>query len=665
MESNNKQELSSGSKILQLLKAAGNAVLMVIVAPFMFLNESRRALSEKVYNGLAGAFRMVIGVLLAFAASAYTGHYLGWTHGFGPEVWLSSGIVAWFASYCFAWPLVYLLSIRPAIKLAELVWQAFHRVTKKYADAVFGGTVRAVASVLPGSQSAWKKVEERKDNWVTRLALALSYPVSLAAGAYAGWFSFEALSSLAGGGLAVSALAMGAGTFVALVLVAALWQCIEEGKLPFVALALGVGLERLFSPDLASMANLAHLPVFLQVAIHALAVVAFVWYLFPLAHLALSGGLIKWLVEKLKPLNESVYDDRDRDYSVFFHNLTTIAASIIATSLAYSFTLAIGLPIYVSVIALAIVASAAYLWVYDVVDHGGGTFITGLASSVYAGYYLSSSYFAWGHGGGLWIALPLGILFALVWLVLLFPLAYLLLKPVFVLTRISKLGPALARLHEHVERGFQSLSRQLMKVYDASYGERSSYQVWFLHASNLALAALLVLNWESIAGILPEFARGETAAVIGKILIAGLSYILVGKFLQKSGIGIAFVGAMAALAFGIWLSSATLATGAVWPALAIVGVLGWLAAFCLLFPAGYLGLRFVANPLVASWTASALSKLHDFAWSSFSFVWEGFLAAYRLLSRLLFKPIAAAIGGAAARIARVYKQLRDKIIKSS
>lgn len=653
----------TGNSLLKLLAKIGNGILMLFVTPIMLLNEFRRELSKDVYSGWSGAFRAAIGALLAFSAAGGVGYHLGWELGWRSWGWVSTGVLAWFATYCFAWPLFYLFPVKPAFKLAELFWDGFERLAKSYAESIFGGTVRAVSSILPGSSSAWTKLlVEKKDNWVTKTVIGLSYPVSLAGSAYLGHTVYQLVLAGLGSALLGTTLGVGAGLLAGLTLAGALWQCISEGKLPFVAIALGFGLDRVFSPELNGAAALVSSNVYVGVGLHLLAVVAFVSYVFPLIMLALAGGLIKWLVEKLKPINEKAYDDRDNDYRAFFGNVTTLAVTGIAVWQAYIWASAISLPLWGLVPALAVLGLAVYLWFYDVVDHGGGTFITGALVSLYAGWKVGAGFDAWGHAGGIWMAIPLGVVSVLVVAAVLFPLAYLALKSVLVTLRVSKLGKPLAKLHDAVEKGCHKVARELMHAYDNSYHDRSGYQVWFLHAGNLALAIAAALALPQLSGHLPSFAAPAASWIASQVFVGLLSYILVGRFLQKSTIGTEFVGAISSLAFAVWLSSVTLAAGASWWSLTIVGVLAWTAGFALLFPAAYIVLRLPLKYLLASWSTVVLVKLHDFAWSCFVVVWDRFVAVYRLLDRIIFEPLRDAIAAASHKVSDAYGWLRDKIL---
>jgi hypothetical protein len=662
-----------GNRFVNLLKAIGNAILMVFVTPIMILNELRRELSKDVYSGWEGGCRAAIGALLGLAAAGSTGHYLGWVLEWHTAAWVGSGVLAWFATYCYAWPLFYLFPVKPAFKGAELAWDAIREVSKKYADKVFGGLVRSISSVLPGSGSAWTKVlGEKKDSWVGKATVGLSYPITLAGSAYAGYLVYGSVTGYVGAGILGITCGVGAGLLAGLTIAGAIWNFIDEGKLPFVAFALGFGVDRVFNPEISGISSLVHLNGYLSLIGHAVAVLAFVFYVFPLVYLALSGGLIKYLVEKLKPLNERAYDDRDKDYTEFFHNAATLAVTGIAVWQGFVWGSAIGLPVWGLIPALAIVASFAYLWVFDVVDHGGGTFFTGLAASAYSGWFVGSHYLGAALPGGVWMAYPVGIVSALVMGAVLFPAAYLVVKPIFVLTRISKLGKPLSRLHKAIEDGFHRLTQELMRVYDNSYRDRSGYQTWFLHAANIAVTALVALHTPGFLswahGHVPSILAfmvpvSAVAVLVSQVVLGTLSYILVGKFLQKSNVGIEFIGGLSSLALATWLCSHTLAVNASIWATMLVGVIGWVAGMALLFPIAYIAFRFPAKFLLASWTSTILVKVHAFAWSAFLVVWNQIVAVYKIVDTAIFVPVRNMIAAASHRVSDAYEWVRSKILR--
>lgn len=664
---------TGGNRLVNLLKAIGNAILMVFVTPIMILNELRRELSKDVYSGWEGAFRACIGGLLGLLAAGATGHYLGWVLQWHTAAWVGSGVLAWFATYFYAWPLFYLFPVKPAIKGAELAWDAFREVSKKYADRVFGGLVRAISAVLPGSGSAWTKVlGEKKDSWVGKATIGLAYPITLAGSTYAGYLVYGSVIGSLGATILGITCGVGAGLLVGLSIAGAIWNFIEEGKLPFVAVALGFGVDRVFSPEISGVSSLLHLNGYLSLIGHTIAIVGFVAYLFPLVYLAFAGGLIKYLVEKLKPLNERAYDDRDKDYTEFFHNAATLVFTGIAIQQGFVWGCAIGLPVWGLIPALVVLGAFAYLWVFDVVDHGGGTFFTGLAASLYSGWCVGSHYFADGFPGGAWVAIPAGIISALVMGVVLFPSGYLIAKPIFVLTRISKLGKPLSRLHKAVEDGFHKLSQELMHAYDNSYRDRSGYQVWFLHVANIAIAAVLALHTPGfltwLHGHLPSMLAflvpaGSIAVTVSQVVLAGLSYILLGKFLQKSNVGTEFIGGLSALALATWLCSYTLAAGGSNWAVMVVGVIGWVAGFVPLFPIAYILFRYPAKLLLASWSSTILVKVHNFAWGSFLLVWNQIVAVYKIVDNAIFVPVRNMIAAASHRVSDAYEWVRNKILR--
>lgn len=660
----------SGNTILNFLKTVGNFLLMVVVTPVVIINEFRRDLANDVYgHGFAGALRAVIGGFLGFAASGYAGYELGWVLNWHTAAWVSLGVVAWFVTYCFAWPLFYLVPIKwPALKIAELACDEFRELAKNYAEKLFGGFVRGLSHLLPGSAGAWAKVldPQKKESWVSKATIGLAYPISLVSSIYAGYSVYGLVAGYFSSPLLSLSLGVAAGLLSGLSLLGMLWEFIDKGKLPFVAVALAVGLDRVFSPEISGLSALLSLGGYLSIIGHALSIAFFVAYLFPLVNLLLSGGIIKWLVDQLKPLNEKAYDDRDKDYSEFFRNLATLVVTGIVIHQAFVWGTAITLPLWAFIPGLVAVSLFAYLWFYDVVDHGGGTFITGAASSLYAGWSAGSFWVSAGYAGGMWMAIPVGVVSTLLMGVLLFPGAYLILKPILVTLRISMLGKPLTRLHKAVEDGFHKVTTELMHAYDNSYRDRTGYQTWFLHACNIGIAGVVAWQLPAVLAHAPAFVvhllSGASALIAAQVVGAVLSYILIGKFLQKSNIGTEFIGAISSLALAVWLNSHVVAVGAgIWTT-AIVGIVGWIGGFVLGFPIAYIIVRYPAKFILASWSTTILVQLHDFAWSCFVVVWDKFVAVYRAVDKAILLPIRNALSAAGHKVDEAYNWLRDKIM---
>lgn len=659
--------------MLDLLKRVGNAILMVLVTPIMLANEFRKALSDTVYHGFEGGLRACFGVLLGLGGAGALGHYLGWTLNWHTSAWVSAGVASWFAIYWFAWPLLYLGAVKPAFQIAQLGWDVFQGVSKKYADKVFGGLVRGLSKCLPGSAGAWDKVlGDKKDSWVSKLVVGLAYPVTLIGSFMLGLQVFHGVAGGFSSEIFGVTLGVVAGIIAGGTVLGAIWQFIDHGKLPFVVVALAVGLDRVFSNEISGASSLLHLNGYYSIITHVLAGVVFLGYVFPIAHLLLSGGFIKWLVQQLKPLNEKAYDDKDKVFTEFFHNAFNLLLTGTALYQAYTWAAVIALPVYALVPALLAVALFVYFWTFDVLDHGGGTFFTGLGTSVYAGWKVYGLYMALGLAGHAWMAVPVALLSALVVGVVLFPAAYVyVFKPVCNKLGISKLGAPLTKAHKYLEAKAQKVANLLSQAYTSSYRDKTSYQVWFLHAANLVFTGVLAYTLPSVLSFASQHVPAFVASVltaawlngpVAVVCVAALSYILVGRFLQKSNVGTEFVGGISSLALAVWATAVTDAAAVSNISAVIVGVTAWLAGYLLFFPAAYIGLRYPAKPLLASWSTAILVAVHEFSWNLFSVVWTQFERVYKVLDNALFVPLRKAVSAASNRVSAAYNWVRDRIL---
>ena len=654
---------SNDSAWLRALKALGNGVLTLIVTPFMLLNELRRELNNTVYQKNDGWFRAIIGGILAFLAAGYTGYHLGWVSNWSAWTWVPSGVGAWFATYCYLWPLFYLFPVKPAFKLASLGWDGLERVTKPYAERFFGGIVSALGKVLPGSGNAWKKVNDKKENWVTKIVGVLSYFGSGATGVYAGYKVYAVIAAASSSVVFGTTTGVFCGLLTALLAISLFWQCIEYGKLNFIAIGLATGLDLIYQQKVLALASLLHIEGVYVYVLNAALLLTFVAYAFPLAHLALSGGFIKWVIEQLKPINKETYDDHEKDYAKFFHNVMTLSLTAVALFYAVGWLVSVGMPIWAFTAMAAVLLLVSYLWIYELLDNGGGNFFLGAGISVYAGYKLGACYVALGLTGGLWIAIPLGIVSALLFGYTAFPIAYVLLKRTSLKTGLTKAGVALEKFHTSVEEKAKKVAEKLWTVYDNSYRDRSGYQVWFWHATNIAIAVLLALSLPVLgAKVHIAWLATVLCSITAQVVTGLLSYLLVGKFLQKSNIGNEFLGGVSSLALAVWFCSVAVATGSSTLVTVLIGCLAWVVGVGLLFPAVYIAFRYPAKYVLASWSTKLLVTVYDFAWSLFSVVWEQVLRVYRVVDNALFIPLRNAFMAAMRRVNDAYNWVRDRII---
>src|SRR5271170_3658806 len=91
-------------------------VLAFTVMPFY---EAAKWLSNKVYRGWVGGLRALLGVGLGVTAGIAAGHYLRSDLGYSTWLWLPSGLIGFAATLWYAWPVAYLIAVKPLMDLAE------------------------------------------------------------------------------------------------------------------------------------------------------------------------------------------------------------------------------------------------------------------------------------------------------------------------------------------------------------------------------------------------------------------------------------------------------------------------------------------------------------------------------------------------------------------
>lgn len=630
--------------------------LLLIAAIFYPFIEGARYLTTRAYfrHWTNWLFCLPIGAFLSFAGAAMSAsHFAANSSTF---VWLLYGLGGLAATFFYLWPALYLAIVKPAWKLAELVWDAVQVVSKKHAGPFFSGLVKFLG-LLPGSSQAWHTVTEtRAKSWVNNTLQGLFVVGS----GYFGWklgvIAHALVTSVLPATLGwaiVWPLSFGAGLLAFLTVCGTLWTLVEYGKIPFIGATLGVGNTIAFAKPLAALGASLGLTGGLVYVAHAVSFVLFVAYAFPLAYIVLSGGFVKWLVDQIKPLAEKAYDDKDKDYRKFFHHVCNLAATAGISVAAYLICGTLGLSFAVTVAVTAIAAVVAYLEVFDLIDHSAGTALIGTVASLYVMWLIGSNYVAAGYMGGLWGAVPTSLVLGLIFGSVVFPLAYLAVKAVLHGLKISYLGKPLDAVHKQANEVARKVTRHLKKAYDSTYSDRTGYQAWFLHVCNFAFTAAAYFAATYFLG------TGALGITLG-VLAAFGTYCLGGEFLTGWSGGIRCVGSLTAIVAAIGTGAVIYNGGySLWIVIPTAMTAGSLA-YSLAFPLGYLGLRLIANPLFASWSSAILVKLHSFAWGFFEVFWDKFVVALDLIVKVL-APFWRVIGSAFSKVAAIYASIRDRI----
>jgi hypothetical protein len=389
--------------------------------------------------------------------------------------------------------------------------------------------------------------------------------------------------------------------------------------------------------------------------------VAFVGYVFPLVNVFFTLGLLEKLWKIVKPLPEKTYDDRKNSYSEFFHHLVNIATTggigygtwAIATG-------SLALPLVAAVAITALVVAVSYIMVYKLIGHEGGNFVIGGLVSIAAAVYTGIAYVDAGYIYGVYGAIVAGVLALLVTGFLAFPLVYLTVKGVLNFLGASHLAAPLTALYNGVNEAFKKAVKQLRHAWTYCYDDKSDYKPLVIHVTNIAVAVGAFYG----AGMLCTLMGAGT--ILGwflTVLATGLSYLLVGKLMFKTGYRLEFLSAVLSLAVGIFVGTEVYATNPtdLYKVVAVIaGGAAWSGVFLIVFPVAYVVLKTLTSWALTGWLKPLLQAVYDFNWAWFAGFWSQFAGAYRLLKKV-FAPIFARVAAAFAKVSAAYNRILDRI----
>lgn len=634
-------------------------ILAAIVYPFV---ESARWLTRQAYftNWEGYFFRLPAGIALSLAGAIYSGYYMGWVQSSSTWLWLLSGFAGWLSTWFYIWPAIcvaWLKIVKPYI------WEPVHKTLRKYSGPAFKGTVKVLSKVMPGSTAVWKKVNEKHagHSWASNLIGALAV---LGTAAFAWKVAMAAyvctLAAVGTLGLLGWMLSIGAWITVFSLVCGVVWEMLDGGDLEAVAIAGAAGSCVAFGPELFALGSAFGLAGNLAYIATAAAFVLSVTYVFPLVYMILSGGFVKWLLDQLKPLNDNAYNDKSPEYKLFFAHIVNLVFACGLGYGAYLVSLSLGLALPYTIAIVVLVGLLSYVEAYDEVGSYAASGAIGFFGAGYTAWTVGTFYVAQGFAGGAWVAVPVGILSGLLWAGVLYPFAYLVSKGLFYYPGVA-LSQPLDSLYKGARGAYKKLSAELLQAYDSSYRDRSGYQVWFLHAANIALSVSAYFGSSLLAA---QLGLGTIGTIILVAVAVYVTYNLMGEFLLSWKGGVAFIGFVTSLAAAIWTGALLSGHGYSWVILLIcastaASLTGWI-----FFPLAYIIARLVARPVLASWSTGILTKLHELSWSSFVVFWDAFVATYRWLAKLL-RPFWSLIATAMIKIAEAYQVLRNKLGRRS
>lgn len=675
---------------------------MLLMLPIMLVRESARALSKAAYKDPAGSLH---GALVSFAAAGSVGHYYGWTKAWSTTSWLGAAVVAWFITFWYTWPILYLIAVKPALKLVNLAVKSFQDLCRNYAHNIFSSIINFLGKLLPGSATAWANVNARRINWVNIFVEGLAYPVSLSISAWSGWelycFLERFLGSttmIPGAGAAASACA---GFFSALTLAAVLFALIGHGRIPFVVVSAGILLDVACANQISALGAVLPFGGSIIFIIHTAVFAMFVGYIYPFLNLLLCGGWVKKLLFELKEILKRTYLDKNYEYAEFFQTVVGLVLTVLACVGINSGINAVHLfPLWATAAISACTLPLVYHFTHRLIFNAFTVLLAGMVLSVCNGIWAASNYNAHCLPGGILIASLLGVVTSVATGLVLFPLVYLRIKSFCLYTGISRLGKGLKRFHKAVEGGCHKLFKCIGHSLVACYCDKSGYEIWFAHTANIILAIAASVLLPSITQLSQSSLHFQTAihsqtggcsvAILPFQLVTFmLSYTLVGRVLTKAP-GIIIIGVLSSLAGSTWVSSCAAAAGNSHFHVGFAGLLSWLACFVICFPLSYLVMRPLLKNLVASWSTNMLVGLHNLAWACFAAIWrliatawmEGirllrqifgfclkilggfiirFVKAYLVVYRAIMPQVLRACWAAAVAIHEAYRSLRSRI----
>jgi hypothetical protein len=518
-----------------------------------------------------------------------------------------------------------MIFLRPVVKMFEKLWKAINNFARKNFEGVALGLVE-LARALPGADSGWSKLlaPERKASFFQKVLEVLTYPSAVAASAWAGYVSYNWVAAFGAGIPLVAGVATGAGAVVGVLIFALLADVVckwlHYGKLPALGLTVSVAAIVGGAPVVASYLGLSLVTTLIATAV---GIVLFTAYAFPWFVLLFSDRLLAWVRDTLKPLVESVYDEKETGSRHLFQQGTNIALTAGAGWGAAWLCSAIALPPIATVASVVVVVALAYTVFGKVLDWDGGNVVIGALLALGTG---AAAGFGWHNAGfiyGNWGAVISGVLAALPVFFLIFPLVYAGYRWVANLPGVTVvtggLGGALHSGHDRVWKRFDKLVDRCQKVYRFAYNDERPYDKLVLHVTNLLAtgAAGFGLHFLLTGFAITHPWLALTATAAG----TAITYIAGGQYLVKAGLEL--VGAITSLIAAVALGS--LVVGAQPLGYGFAVPFGFVVAaltYLIVYPLAFIGVRYVADPLFTGWLLPILSGIHSWCWNTFFTVFK-------------------------------------------
>ncbi len=624
--------------------------LMIIAAlTVMPVYELGKALSKEAYKGWKGIFVGLLGFGAGIAGGIGAAELVGWHYNLSVLLWMPAGLVGFLLTTFIVWPAFYLYLAKPAWNFGEWVLDRAKDFSKGVLAPVADGFVN-VLKYLPGAGLFWNTVksEEKKTAKAHRLVTSLFYIAGFGLSLYTGYLVYSLLLPLVPAWF--TGLPQAAAGFVAIVSWAISFGILnrfnEYGKQSYQAVAASIVGVYFLAPLTASLVAGWGLGTAGLWGVYAVEFLLGVAYVFSGFYALLLGGFLKAVLQGIKKLLDSTYDEEDKDYRKFFHQVVNILVAGGVGYLGYLLVAALSLPFALGVVAFAIAAFISYAIGFEVIDHSGGNaMLSGLASATAGGFAVYGTLASgWGTIIGCAIAAAVGVF------VLVFPLFYQLIR---VLTSgfATGAGKALTSPQEACEKGLRKVSDKIGDLCKLAYEDKSKYRDLFLHLTNIAIVVFALFNATPfVSGFL-----GMTGILYFVVAAIGayLVYLLLGKALI--GFDTDAVGLIAGVAAGVYVGNVAWGVNPSWLVAVPSGIIAFIAASALVFPVLYVIVKAIANPLLTGWLEPLVTGLYKFVWSTFEGLWNGFVAVYKVV----FNFIAPWFGWFFRGIAAIWNSIRE------
>lgn len=648
-------------------QSLGEWILLAIAVCLYPFVEFKNYLKEKTYTRFEGHVRAFFGHCFGIAGGIYVGWLTGWYYEWGYLSWLALGVATWPLTKWYFWPVGYWLVIHPVWWTCEKTWKGIRYVAKNWLFNILNGYVN-VLRCLPGSNRLWtavlddekpedpEKPRYKEESWVQKVLYVLTFPTAAISCGLAGWNVYEFVFGAFSLPLINWVAGVGAGFATFLLLAGIAWNWFEHGKVPALAITTG-GIAAYFGASyIAWAAGFVGLTGWWVAAAFVLALSLWTAYVYPAADWVLRNG-IEWCWKHLKPAISAAWDEDDKDYAGFFHHLTNLVVAVPVFYFSHMIAFDLGLGAIACYAVAAVATLLGYVLVFKALDEDAGNPITGVIVSGLAGYF-AGNWFHGGHEGwfaGDYATIGVGVTAALATGFVIYPALYYGLRQG--LMYIGLHIPArdfFAWIYKGADKGWHWVVDRLEEVYKVSYRDKHKYAEFFLHAVNLAgtyFAAIYMHAW--MAAWTPWLSW--PLLVIG----TGLTYLLLGRYLLKSTVGIETVGGIASIAATVFVGAHVHALYHLWYVTGAVSVVTLFTAFFVGFPAVYWIVK-LPGLVLSLIFRKALGAVYDFAWGRFEGIANKFAAIYQGLVEAL-APYFEALGKWIGKIREMWAKIRKTL----